>query len=185
MYPVFIVADDPGGLFFSVQVDDLSAAVDQRAWAGVGVAEEPEPRRAYVTATVQRRVHQVAFRERVLRAYAERCALCRLRHIELLDAAHITPDRHFEGDPVVSNGLALCKLHHAAFDQFFFTVRPDYVVEVRPSILEETDGPMLIVGLQQIDGQLIHLPRRQVDLPDPARLQGRYEEFAKAAAAHA
>jgi putative restriction endonuclease len=176
-YPVFVVADDPMALFFTVQVDDLRAVLAGAVGALAAGEDATEPRRAYVTATFRRRLHQVAFRERVIRAYQERCALCRLRHHELLDAAHITPDREAEGDPVVSNGLALCKLHHAAFDSFFFAVTPDYVVEVRPSVLAETDGPMLVVGLQQIHGQRIHLPRRQVDLPDPARLASRYEQF--------
>ncbi len=40
---------------------------------------------------------------------------------------------------------------------------------------------MLVVGLQQIDGQLIHLPRRAIDLPDRARLERRYEQFRQAA----
>ena len=105
------------------------------------------------------------------------CALCRLRHTELLDAAHITPDIEEEGDPVVSNGLSLCKLHHAAFDNFFFTVTPDYRVEVRPSILGESDGPMLIIGLQDINGSLIQLPTRAAQRPDVARLEKRLEIF--------
>ncbi len=112
----------------------------------------------------------------------QRCALCSLRHQELLDAAHITPDSDLEGEPVTSNGVALCKLHHAAFDRFFFTIRPDYVIEVRPSVLAEHDGPMLVVGLQQINGQSIHLPRQAKDLPDPTRLERRYEQFRQAAA---
>ena len=56
-----------------------------------------------------------------------------------------------------------------------------YVIEVRPSILRESDGPMLVVGLQQIHGQQIHLPRRTLDLPDRARLERRYEQFRQAA----
>jgi putative restriction endonuclease len=120
------------------------------------------------------------FRERVIRAYQERCALCNLRHQELLDAAHITPDSDPEGEPVVSNGVALCKLHHAAFDRLFFAIRPDYVIEVRPSILAEHDGPMLIVGLQQINQTRILLPRRFADHPDPDRLERRYAEFLRA-----
>ncbi len=179
-YPVFVVADNPTALSFSLQVDDVSV-VDQPGFDSSASAEDSEPRRAYVTATFRRRLHQVAFRERVLRAYAERCALCQLRHLELLDAAHITPDSDLAGEPVVSNGVALCKLHHAAFDRFFFTIRPDYTVEVRPSILAESDGPMLVVGLQQIHGQLIHLPRRAVEAPDPQRLERRYEQFMDAA----
>jgi putative restriction endonuclease len=181
-YPVFVVEDHPEQLRFSMQVDDLYAAESDALGALAVVGEDvAEPRRAYVTATFRRRLHQVAFRERVIRAYAERCALCRLRHQELLDAAHITPDSDAEGEPIVSNGVALCKLHHAAFDRFFFAIRPDYVIEVRPSVLRESDGPMLVVGLQQINGQLIHLPRRAVDLPDRARLERRYEQFRQAA----
>lgn len=180
-YPVFVVEDNPEQLRFSMQVDDLNAA-QVEPWDFGAVAEDvAEPRRAYVTASFRRRLHQVAFRERVIRAYAERCALCRLRHHELLDAAHITPDSDAEGEPVISNGVALCKLHHAAFDRFFFTIRPDYVIEVRPSVLRESDGPMLVVGLQQIHGQLIHLPRRTLDRPDHDRLERRYEQFRQAA----
>jgi putative restriction endonuclease len=175
-YPVFVVGDDPTSLFFSMQVDDLGAAIADMSGHAIG-EDESEPRRAYVTATVRRRLHQVEFRQRVIKAYAERCALCRLRHNELLDAAHITPDRDAEGEPVITNGIALCKLHHAAFDGFFFAVRPDYTIEVRPSILNETDGPMLLVGLQQIQGQRIHLPTRVADYPDPLRLERRYGEF--------
>ncbi len=178
-YPVFVVQDQPDKLRFSLQVDDISAA-ELPFFAGLAASEDAEPRRAYVTATFRRRLHQVAFRQRVIRAYAERCALCRLRHQELLDAAHITPDSDLEGEPVVSNGVALCKLHHAAFDRFFFAIRPDYVIEVRQSILMESDGPMLVVGLQQINGQMIYLPSKAAEAPDRARLEHRYEQFRQA-----
>lgn len=179
--PVFIVGADPQTLFFRVQADDMSAFLREATPAGASrAAEDPAPRRDYVTATVRRRLHQVAFRERVIRAYRERCALCRLAHRELLDAAHITPDADPTGEPLVSNGLALCKLHHAAFDRFFFAVRPDYRIDVRRSILEEADGPMLVVGLQQIHGQRIELPRQVAQYPDPERLRLRYEAFEQA-----
>lgn len=180
-YPVFVVDDHPSELRFSMQVDDLFAAEHELVGVGTLGEDVAEPRRAYVTDTFRRRLHQAAFRERVLRAYAQRCALCRLRHQELLDAAHITPDSDAEGEPVVSNGVALCKLHHAAFDRFFFAIRPDYVIEVKPSLLLESDGPMLVVGLQQINGQRIHLPRRPTDPPNQGRLERRYEQFRQAA----
>ncbi len=96
--------DSPADLLFSLLVDDVGLRLD----LDDDLPEaEPEPRRAYVTASVQRRLHQVVFRERVIRAYKERCALCRLAHRELLDAAHITPDRVERGTPAVSNGLSL------------------------------------------------------------------------------
>jgi putative restriction endonuclease len=178
-YPVFIVGDDPARLVFDIQVDDIGAALNS-AYVGQAIGEGADARRSYVTRAVRQRLHQVAFRDRVIRAYRERCALCQLRHLELLDAAHIIPDSADEGDPVVSNGIALCKLHHAAFDRMFFAIRPDYTIEVRPSILTEVDGPMLVVGLQQIHEKTIFLPRHEVDRPDPARLQKRYEEFRQA-----
>src|ERR1041384_3036364 len=80
-----------------------------------------------------------AFRERVLEAYRYQCSFCRLRHEQLLDAAHIIGDTEAQGEPVVRNGLSLCKLHHAAFDNHFVGLRPDYVLEVRPDILRERD----------------------------------------------
>jgi putative restriction endonuclease len=180
-WPVFVIGDEPVRLTFWVQVDDASA-IQALPSDGVHLVAEDdrEARRAYITSTVRRRLHQAAFRERVLRAYRDMCALCRLRHSQLLDAAHITPDLDPDGEPVVSNGLALCKLHHAAFDSFFFAVRPDYTIAVRPSILEESDGPMLIVGLQEIHGQRIHLPARVAQHPDPERLARRYAAFEKA-----
>jgi putative restriction endonuclease len=106
--------------------------------------------------------------------------VCRLRHVELLDAAHILPDSHPRGEPVVPNGLALCKLHHAAFDTNIMGVRPDLVIEVRPEVLRETDGPMLRHGLQEVDGASLHAPRRSDWRPGEEYLQERYEQFREA-----
>jgi putative restriction endonuclease len=179
-WPVYIVGDDQTGLHFKVDVGEASRITDL-AQAGVHRTGEnrDEIRREYITATVRRRLHQQRFRVQVLNAYREQCAICRLRHQELLDAAHIVADADDEGDPVVSNGLALCKLHHAAFDNFFMAIRPDYRIEVRRSILEESDGPMLQVGLKEMHNQLIQLPRSRSDRPDEARLDSRYRRFLK------
>jgi putative restriction endonuclease len=176
-FPVYIVGDHPERLSFDVQVDDVAQ-----------LAQPPEPldmvsedraaiRREYVTSIVRRRLHQQAFRARVIEAYRTRCAFCRLRHQELLDAAHITADSEMTGEPVVSNGLSLCKLHHAAFDRHCLTVRPDYRIEVRRSILEEEDGPMLLHGLKGMHDRPIYLPREASLQPDRNRLEERYAAF--------
>ncbi len=177
-YPVFVVGDDPADLSFHIQVDDRRAIVSQEP----GVAEATTiARREYVTVLAQRRMHQEEFRARVLRAYRECCAVCRLRHAELLEAAHILPDRHPRGHPVVPNGLALCKIHHAAFDRNILGIRPDLVVEIRHDILKEKDGPMLLHGLQELHGRdLVVVPRARELKPDPARLEERYELFRRA-----
>lgn len=178
VWPVYIVGDLPGQLAFKVAADDPSVlierttGIDKDKWG-----ESSEPVRAYITAAVRQRLHQRGFRERVLHAYREQCALCRLRHLELLDAAHIIPDTDPEGTPVVQNGIALCKLHHAAFDSLFIGIRPDYIIEVRKDILQEEDGPMLLHGLKKLNKQKIILPSPAKLSPNPVFLEQRYEEF--------
>lgn len=179
-WPVFIVGDNPLQLTFSVAVDKIQKLdLITIGSIGEGLQKQPEDifRRAYATREFHQRLHQSSFRERVLRAYRDQCALCRLRHRELLDAAHILPDAEPEGEPLVSNGLSLCKLHHAAFDRYFVGVREDYVVEVRPDILKESDGPMLIHGLQNLHGTRIIVPRTTELRPNPEFLHIRYERF--------
>ncbi len=176
-WPVFIVNDDPETLTFTVAVDEEVVLESSRA---AMVGEEADARRAYSTISTLRRVHQQGFRRRVLRAYREICAVCRLRHQELLEAAHILPDGHPRGEPIVPNGLALCKLHHAAFDRKFLGIRPNLQVEIRRDILRESDGPMLVHGLQGFQGTTIHVPRAENQRPNPDFLAERYEMFRRA-----
>jgi putative restriction endonuclease len=182
VWPAFIVGDDPARLIFRVVADRGDSLPRPSMPDGslrVSYTPDAELRRRYATIDVRHRLHQRGFRERVLTAYREQCALCRLRHAELLDAAHIIPDNEPGGDPVVPNGLALCRLHHSAFDAFFIGIRPDYTVEVHQSIRDEADGPMLRVGLQGIHNQRILTPAAQHLRPDRDRLERRYELFRK------
>ena len=180
-WPVFVVEDDPRTLTFTIQLDDAAVLDFDVPAASVALSYEHggDERRRYVTRELQVRLHQRSFRERVLHAYKSRCAVCRLRHHELLDAAHIVPDSE-AGAPRVPNGLALCKLHHAAFDKLFVGVRPDGIIEVRRDILEEEDGPMLLHGLKRLHRTSLHAPRRTADRPDPDLLEIRYERFVAA-----
>ena len=81
------------------------------------------------------------------------------------------------GMPVVSNGLALCKLHHAAYDSNILGVRPDLKIEINARVLEEIDGPMLRHGLQGMHGESVSVPRRQEWRPDRIAVEWRYERF--------
>lgn len=181
IWPVFIIGDYSERLTFKVSVDDISYIKSSEAYAGSHMVSEDvsASRRAYITSTVRQRLHQRGFRERVLHAYRQQCACCRLRHPELLDAAHIIPDIDPDGVPEVRNGIALCKLHHAAFDSYFLAIRPDYIVEVRKDIMEEEDGPMLMHGLQGLHRNRIVLPTSRHLFPDPMLLERRYTDFRK------
>jgi putative restriction endonuclease len=180
-WPVFVVADDERMRCFSIAVDDAPHAgiADNRSLLGTG--DEAEAlRRAYSTAILRVRLHQRAFRERVLEAYKRQCAFCRLRHEELLDAAHLIPDADPSGEPIVRNGIALCALHHAAFDRYFIGIRPDCVIEVREDLLNERDGPTLAHAIQGLHNKPLILPRRPGDRPEVRCLELRYEQFRKA-----
>lgn len=180
VWPVFVVGDEPDRLTFTIAVDYDYYADPARHLTGDGadlLDEDAKPRRRYITRTVRTRLHQRGFRERVLQAYRCRCALCRLRHAELLDAAHIIPDREESGIPEVRNGISMCKLHHAAFDRFVLGVSPDYEVHVRDDILDEIDGPMLQHGLKEMHGARITVPRTATSRPDRDLLAERFEQF--------
>ncbi|MFI6388975.1 HNH endonuclease [Nonomuraea sp. NPDC050547] len=163
----------------AMEVDQLQVAVAleeaQRHIAIHGPVSEIE--RRYSVSMTKRRLHQPVFRQRVIHAYETSCAMCRLRHLSLLDAAHIIPDREERGVPAISNGMALCKIHHAAYDQHILGVRPDLVIEVRSDILQEIDGPMLKHGLQEMHGLGLVLPRRRADRPKSELIEERYERF--------
>ena len=176
-WPVFIVGDDPKSLTFTV-------SVSERRFASLGnvnvEVEETDIVRRYAAREFRQRLHQTEFRERVMRAYQHHCAICRLKREELLEAAHIMPDADPLGAPIVPNGLALCRLHHGAFDAHLIGIRPDCVVEVRQDVLGETDGPMLIHGLQGFHGTHLLVPRNKAARPSELLLEERYELFRRA-----
>jgi putative restriction endonuclease len=152
----------------------------------IGHFEEPEPvpltdrlERTYVVRETKVRLHQGRFRGAVLLAYRDRCTICRLKEVRLLDAAHITPDPTVTGEPLVSNGLSMCTIHHRAFDQNLVAVSPDYAIRVSRTLLESDDGPMLEV-LKAFHNESIVVPSRVEHRPDPERLAERYERFTAA-----
>lgn len=136
--------------------------------------------RRYRDQVVRQRLHQPEFRSRVLGAYLLKCSVCDLKKTPLLDAAHIIGDSNESGLPVVSNGLSLCKIHHAAYDENIMGISPDHVVHINSAVLHEVDGPMLKYGLQQMDGHVISLPHRRAERPDQDRLAHRFKEFTDA-----
>jgi len=169
-YPVWIVGDEPNELQFVIAVDQGQRLIKP----GEDLATDTK---RYIETLNKVRLHQPLFRARVLDAYKSRCALCRLGHAGLLDAAHIIADGKPHGDPVVPNGIAMCKIHHAAYDRHILGVRPDLVVHIRADILAEIDGPMLRHGLQEMDKRTIVAPTGRQTRPDIARLEERYADF--------
>lgn len=80
------------------------------------------------------------------------------------------------GQPVVTNGIPLSKIHHAAFDSHLIGIDPDYGLHVSERLLGRKDGPLL-EALKRLNGGTIHLPSRLKDRPDRDRLAIRFERF--------
>ena len=174
-YPYYVTEDDP-----------VAGMVVLSPGRMVGPMDDPEPiriddalERRYSVREARVRLHQRAFRGRVLTAYRDSCTICRLREERLLDAAHIVGDAEPTGEPLVSNGLSLCSIHHRAFDQDLVGVSPDYEVRVSRRLLEDDDGPMLEL-LKTFHGAPIVLPSRTAWRPDRDQLAARFERFSAA-----
>ena len=172
---VYVIADDPVLKKFVLYFSDSDLQSSKELIPNSRPTTEIEKK--YALAQTKRRVHQPAFRAAVLSAYAERCSICNLQHISLLDAAHILPDSHELGKPIVSNGLALCKIHHAAYDKKSIGISPDYKVKVSDAVLREVDGPMLKHGIQEMNGRTIFVPVSKSNKPNPDYLDVRFRDF--------
>lgn len=95
---------------------------------------------------VSRRLRSNDFRKRVLKAYTQRCAFCGVQ-LRLIDAAHIVPVNHEQSTDETRNGLALCALHHRAYDQALVTAKEDYAVVVNEGQAEQLRTAKLADGL--------------------------------------
>lgn len=75
------------------------------------------------------------FRQAIIEAYRFQCAVCGLQiptpdySAWEVEAAHIVPHRAMGRDDIW-NGLALCRLHHWAFDVGWFTLLENYEVQI-------------------------------------------------------
>jgi putative restriction endonuclease len=172
IYPCFVLEDDPAAASVVVSPGRMIGPLDEQE----PVALEDPIERRYAVRETRVRLHQARFRGRVVAAYRDSCAVCRLRELQLLDAAHIVGDAQPTGEPLVSNGLSLCSIHHRAFDQDLVGISPEYEVHVSRRLLEDDDGPMLDL-LKTFHGERIVLPTQVKSRPDREQLAARFERF--------
>jgi len=175
-FPMYIEEDIPDQLMVRISRGSINSLIETRP------LQEPETGykkilRSYLTQEVKSRIHQREFRDQIIQVYRKQCAICRLRHTELLDAAHIIADTLPLGDAIIQNGISLCKIHHAAFDNNILGINPDFGIEVRKDVLQEEDGPMLQHGLKDFHNKKLILPFREEYYPDKERVEIRYAEF--------
>jgi putative restriction endonuclease len=167
-YRVFIINDFPNEGYCLMSPDHSLAAASR---------SESLIERKYAERIMKQRLHQPAFRARVISAYETKCAICRLGHGRLLDAAHIVPDSDENSSTSVTNGLSLCKIHHTAYDINIIGIDSNYTVHIQKDVLSESDGPMLEHGIKEMNLVKLWIPRSPKEQPDPEMLDLRFNDF--------
>lgn len=167
-YLVYVVDDFPE-LGYCLISPDLSLSL--------AIKTGDDIQKRYALREMKQRLHQPAFRAKVLSAYGVRCAVCNLQMGALLEGAHITPDSDPNSSTKVNNGISLCKIHHSAYDATLLGIDTDFSIHIRADVMQESDGPMLKYGLQEMHGKDLILPSQQDHWPDLSRLSHRFHEF--------
>ncbi|MUW14266.1 hypothetical protein GJ633_06040 [Halorubrum sp. CBA1125] len=132
--------------------------------------EEPIPSEPTLTeeeeefTEAQRRARDSAFTESVREAYNNSCAICGSNRVSPagnpeVEAAHIYP-KSMNGRDHIQNGIALCKLHHWAFDCGWISLSDDYEIIVK-------DNPELngYDEFNPLEGDRIRLPENDAKKP--------------------
>lgn len=147
-------------------------ATDPNAVNDAQIQTVSEGRRTTIS-SVRRALRDSSFKERVLTAYSYRCAVCSLQ-LDLVEAAHIIPVVAQGSTDETCNGIALCVLHHKAYDRALIAVDPSYNVMLsnnKSDRLREIghDGGLDVFTTSL--RQLIHLPPEIHDRPNVHYLQ--------------
>lgn len=133
------------------------------------IDEAPTPQqqaRRYDLVETMRAFRDAKFRPAVLQAYAYRCAICRCA-LKLIDAAHIVPVSFPESNDEVTNGLALCRLHHGAYDSGLLGIRSDYSIVTNNDAERRLEALRLTSGLADFKKRLPRL------ITPPASIEAR------------
>ncbi len=118
----------------------------------------------------RRRTRSSQFSRRVKRLYEQTCAFCGVRRETPdgnweVEAAHIHPKKE-AGTDDVRNGIALCKLHHWAFDAGWFSISDDYEILVKDA--SDREG---YDEFHHLAGTTIKLPENDDAIPHPIFLE--------------
>jgi hypothetical protein len=117
LLPVFVEAVGAGVKLQPEEMDGLLQASGAEAGGAIGPIERA--RRA-----ASQLVRRKAFGREVCGAYGHQCALCGF-NFSLVVGAHIYPASAPSSPDEVTNGLALCNNHHAAFDAHLIHIDPE------------------------------------------------------------
>lgn len=167
--PEVVVAVAPGFLLWYLESGiALHRAEDDQAEVVTLVNATPEDERnlldtsedaiqaarRYRLVETMRAYREARFRPTVLQAYSHQCAMCAIS-LNLVEAAHIVPVRQPGSTDEITNGLALCRLHHGAFDNGLIGVRPDYRIVENPAAMARLGEMGFLRGVDEFRALLL------------------------------
>ena len=149
------------------QMYKLLAKASSRDTIPTGALTGLTLKRREIISTVRRFSREANFRQQVLSAYDNRCAVTRMQ-LRLVDAAHILPVGAEGSTDEVINGLALSPTFHRAFDNGLIFLDEDYVIRINPSkelslVTLRLDGG--VEDFKRPLGRRIHLPQNRGQWP--------------------
>lgn len=121
------------------------------------------------------------FRQAVIEAYDHSCSFCGFKLVSPdslrweVEAAHIVPN-NVKGKDDVWNGLALCGIHHWAFDVGWLTLNHKFVVEISTLVKQLPSnyariGNLNLLRMFETKSVRINLPRDKNLLPHENSIQ--------------
>lgn len=135
----------------------------------------PEPsleeERRITISTLSRTIRDEAFRRKIKKIYGDTCVVCRKKrytnaNYPEVQSAHIYPVER-NGPDDLRNGIALCRLHHWAFDGGLFTINDNFVIKVKQNLLEDNNYD----EISRFDNKMILLPTEDQFKPIPLFLK--------------
>lgn len=157
-------------LFDALFVDTSSDTTEVIPGTGIRPASKPPSGESETKGIVKQRRGQHYFRDAVLNNYDNRCAITGMPIRELLIASHILPWSGHEAERLnVRNGIALNRLHDAAFDQGFISFDENLRLLLSKRLQDVLSNEAVKVSFADYEGQQLQFPADAI-LPDPAFL---------------
>lgn len=126
---------------------------------GIQTLKRPPNGETEIIRPAKQRRGQDYFREIVLNNYANRCALTGLPIRELLIASHILPWSGHEAERLnVRNGIALNRLHDAAFDQGLISFDDDLCLILSKRLQSHISSESVKSSFETYEGKPMNLP---------------------------
>lgn len=148
---------------------DLSLLNDLDAVTDDEIDDVANATRRTIIRTIVTKYRSAKFMEKVLGAYGHKCAFCQIQ-LSLIDAAHIIPVASSESTDEVINGVALCKLHHFAYDANLISFNERYRIEVSQMRIHELLASHMAGGVAEFQNAMretVHLPNKAHQHPSP------------------